>query len=290
MRLANLAGRAVLLDSEGNGAVDVHKLTGGEFGPAARDVLDRWEAFRAKVSGAPLGEAERIAYEIADLGAPVPEPRQVFAVGLNYADHAAEASLPAPDFPMIFTKFPSSLGGPAAPVSLPSAGVDYEAELVAVIGREACRVAEADAWSYVAGLTVGQDLSEREVQGRGPAPQFSMGKSFAGFSPTGPAVVTLDEITDPDDLAIRGWIGDEVLQDSRTKELIFPVPRLVAYLSGICTLYPGDLIFTGTPAGVGMGRTPRRFLRPGETLMTEIEGLGRLAIPLEQGQPEQGSL
>jgi 2-keto-4-pentenoate hydratase/2-oxohepta-3-ene-1,7-dioic acid hydratase in catechol pathway len=110
-----------------------------------------------------------------------------------------------------------------------------------------------------------------------------MGKSFAGFSPTGPAVVTLDEITDPDDLAIRGWIGDEVLQDSRTKELIFPVPRLVAYLSGICTLYPGDLIFTGTPAGVGMGRTPRRFLRPGETLMTEIEGLGRLEIPLEQG-------
>jgi 2,4-diketo-3-deoxy-L-fuconate hydrolase len=283
MRLANLAGRAVLLDSEGNGAVDVHKLTGGKFGPAARDVLDRWEAFRAEVSGARLAEAERITYEIADLGAPVPEPRQVFAVGLNYADHAAESSLQAPDFPLIFTKFPSSLGGPAAPVSLPSAGVDYEAELVAVIGKEAHRVAEADAWSYVAGLTVGQDLSEREVQGRGPAPQFSMGKSFAGFSPTGPAVVTLDEITDPDDLAIRGWIGDEVLQDSRTKELIFPVPRLVAYLSGICTLYPGDLIFTGTPAGVGMGRTPRRFLRPGETLMTEIEGLGRLEIPLEQG-------
>lgn len=290
MRLANLDGRAVLLDSEGNGAVDVHRLTGGKFGPAARDVLDRWEAFRAEVSGAPLAGAERIPYEIAELGAPVPEPRQVFGVGLNYADHAAEASLPAPDFPLIFTKFPSSLGGPATPVSLPSAGVDYEAELVAVIGKDAYRVAEADAWSYVAGLTVGQDLSEREVQGRGPAPQFSMGKSFPGFSPTGPAVVTLDEIADPDDLAIRGWIGDEVLQESRTKELIFSVPRLVAYLSGICALYPGDLIFTGTPAGVGMGRTPRRFLRPGETLMTEIEGLGRLAIPLEQAPIEQGRL
>lgn len=281
MRLANLAGRAVLVVD--GGAVDVERLTGGKFGPTARSVLDNWDAFRAAVSGARLGEAAPTPYELSDLGAPVPEPRQIFAVGLNYADHAAEASLPNPDFPVIFTKFPSSLGGPATPVSLPSAGVDYEAELVAVIGKEARRVSEQDGWSYVAGLMVGQDLSEREIQRRGPAPQFSMGKSFVGFSPCGPAMVSLDEIADPDDLAIRGWIGDQVLQDSRTEKLIFSVPALVAYLSGICKLFPGDLIFTGTPAGVGLSHTPPRFLRPGETLMTEIEGLGRLEIPLEQG-------
>ncbi|GGK79028.1 fumarylacetoacetate hydrolase family protein [Mangrovihabitans endophyticus] len=279
MRLANLAGRAVLLVD--GGAVDVAELTDGKYGPAPRDVLDRWTQFRAEVTG--VEGADRIPYATGDLGAPVPEPRQVFAVGLNYADHVAAARVPTPEFPMIFTKFPSSLGGPATPVALPSAVVDYEAELVAVIGREASRVSESEAWSHVAGLTVGQDLSERSVQGRGPAPQYSMGKSFAGFSPTGPAVVTLDEIGDRDDLALRGWIGDEVLQESRTKELIRSVPALIAYISGICRLFAGDLIFTGSPAGVGMGRKPQRFLRPGETLMTEIEGLGRLEIPLVDG-------
>lgn len=287
MRLANLAGRAVLLVD--GGAVDVARLTDGKFGPTARSVLDNWETFRAAVSGARLDEAERTEYRLADLGAPVPEPRQIFAVGLNYADHAAEASLPNPDFPVVFTKFQSSLGGPAVPVSLPSEGVDYEAELVAVIGKEAHQVPEADGWSYVAGLMVGQDLSEREVQRRGPAAQYSMGKSFLGFSPCGPALVSLEEISTPDDLAIRGWIGDQVLQESRTKELIFSVPQLVAYISGICRLLPGDLVFTGTPAGVGLSHTPPRFLRPGETLMTEIEGLGRLEIPLRQGYPAAAS-
>ncbi len=283
MRLANLAGRAVLLVD--GGAVDVERLTEGKFGPGARSVLDNWAVFRAAVADVAIDQAERIPYVLADLGTPVPEPRQIFAVGLNYADHAAESNVPAPEFPLIFTKFQSSLGGPATPVSLPSEGVDFEAELVVVIGKEIHQVAELDAWSYVAGLTVGQDLSERAVQGRGPVPQFSLGKSFPGFSPCGPAVVSLDEVPNPDDLAIRGWVGDEVLQESRTKELIFSVPKLVFYLSGVCTLYPGDLIFTGTPAGVGMGRVPQRFLRPGETLMTEIEGLGRLEIPLEQGYP-----
>jgi 2,4-diketo-3-deoxy-L-fuconate hydrolase len=281
MRLANLGGRAVLVVD--GGAVDVERLTHGKFGPSARSVLDHWDEFRAAVSGVLLDEVERTPYELSDLGPPVPEPRQIFAVGLNYADHAAEASLPSPEFPVIFTKFQSSLSGPATAVSLPTAGVDYEAEMVAVIGKEAHQVAEDDGWSYVAGLMVGQDLSEREVQRRGPAAQFSMGKSFVGFSPCGPALVSLDEVPYPDDLAIRGWIGEQVLQDSRTNKLIFSVPQLVAYISGICKLLPGDLIFTGTPAGVGLSHTPPRFLRPGETLMTEIEALGRLEIPLVQG-------
>ncbi|HTY71621.1 MAG TPA: fumarylacetoacetate hydrolase family protein [Actinomycetes bacterium] len=282
MRLANLFGRAVLLVD--GGAVDVERLTDGAFGPDARSVLDGWASFREvasqRLATAPVPPEP---YALADLGAPVPEPRQVFAIGLNYADHAAEASHPTPEYPVVFTKFVTSLTGPATPVALPSRGVDYEAELVAVIGREARGVSEAAGWDHVAGLMVGQDLSERAIQRRGPAPQFSVAKSFPGFSPTGPALVTVDELADPDDLAIRAWIGEEVLQDSRTKELIFSVPTLVAYLSGILPLLPGDLIFTGTPAGVGAGRTPPRFLRPGETLVTEIEGIGRLETPLVAG-------
>jgi 2,4-didehydro-3-deoxy-L-rhamnonate hydrolase len=281
MRLANLAGRAVLL-TEG-GAVDIEELTGGKFGPGPRSVLDHWEAFRAAVAGLPLDEAERTPYELSDLGAPVPEPRQVFAVGLNYRGHAKESGVEPPKYPLVFTKFPSSLTGPAQPVELPTAAVDYEAELVVVIGKGGHKIAEADAWSCVAGLTVGQDLSEREVQHRGPLQQFSLGKSFPGFSPCGPALVTVDELATPDDLAISTRIGAEVLQDSRTGDLIFSVPELISYISGICPLSPGDLIFTGTPEGVGMGHTPPRWLRPGETLITEIEGLGRLENPLTQG-------
>jgi 2,4-diketo-3-deoxy-L-fuconate hydrolase len=280
MRVANLAGRAVVLVD--GGAVDVEELTAGAYGPDTRSLFEDWDGFLAAASST-NGEVAPAPYQLADLGAPVPEPRQVFAIGLNYADHAAEASLPTPEFPVIFTKFPTSLTGPAAAVSLPSPGVDYEAELVAVISREAHQVPASEGWSYVAGLMVGQDLSEREVQRRGPAAQYSMGKSFLGFSPCGPALVTLDEISSPDDLSIRAWIGDQVLQDSRTKELVFSVPELVAYLSNICKLLPGDLIFTGTPAGVGLSHTPPRFLRPGETLMTEIEGLGRLETPLING-------
>jgi 2,4-diketo-3-deoxy-L-fuconate hydrolase len=281
MRLANLAGRAVLLTD--GGAVDIERLTGGKFGPSPRAVLDHWAAFRDSVSGLALGDAEAAPYQLGDLGAPVPEPRQVFAVGLNYRAHAKESGVEPPRYPLVFTKFPSSLTGPGQPVALPTAAVDYEAELVVVIGPGGYKITEADAWSRVAGLTVGQDLSEREVQNRGPLQQFSLGKSFPGFSPCGPAVVTVDELAAPDNLAISTRIGDEVLQDSRTGDLIFSVPEVIAYISAICPLEPGDLIFTGTPEGVGMGRTPPRWLRPGETLVTEIEGLGRLENPLTQG-------
>jgi len=280
MRLANLSGRAVLL--VGDGAVDVRQLTDGRFGPDPRDLLDRWQEFVDAVAPL-LSAAVPTPFDSTLLGPPIPEPRQVFAVGLNYADHAAEASLPNPEFPVVFTKFPTSLTGPYTEVALPSPGVDYEAELVAVIGREARNVAVADGWAHIAGLMVGQDLSEREIQRRGPAPQFSLGKSFAGFAPTGPALVTVDELADPGQLAIRGYIGDEVLQESNTKELIFSIPQLVAYISSICRMLPGDLIFTGTPAGVGLSHTPPRFLRPGETLVTEIEGLGQLQTPLIAG-------
>jgi 2,4-didehydro-3-deoxy-L-rhamnonate hydrolase len=204
-------------------------------------------------------------------------------IGLNYAKHAAESGSPEPEFPPTFTKFPSCITGPNATVELPSESVDWEVELVVVIGRRAHRVAAADGWSFVAGLTVGQDLSERKVQLRPPVPQFSLGKSFPGFGPTGPWLVTPDELANPDDLGLSCSLNGEVMQDSRTSDLIFSVPVLIEKLSGIIPLLPGDVIFTGTPSGVGVARKPPRFLAPGDVVVSVIEGIGTMTTTLAAG-------
>ena len=180
-----------------------------------------------------------------------------------------------PDVPATFTKFPASLAGPFDDIELGAPAVDWEVELVAVIGRHADRVAEADGWAHIAGLTVGQDISDRQLQFAAGG-QFSLGKSRRGYGPLGPWVVTLDEIPDPDDLALGCSIDGETVQDARTSDLIFGVPRLVAELSAVLPLLPGDIIFTGTPAGVGATRQPARFLQPGETLESWIEGIGTI--------------
>lgn len=278
MRIAQHAGRLTLL-VEGGG-IDVEEVTGGRFGGSNPDstlnALDRFDEFSDAVAGHTTPTLE---IDPTRLGAPVPLPRQVFAVGLNYRDHAAETGIPdeaLPKAPTVFTKFPTSSTGPHATVELPSNMVDFEVELVAVIGRRAERAAEDQAWSHVAGVMVGQDLSERAVQTAPPIPQFSLGKSFPGFSPAGPSIVTLDEIPDPDALEIGCRVGEEILQSSNTKNLIFGVPELIARLSRICPLLPGDTIWTGTPAGVGMGRKPPRFLRAGETLVSSLGSVGEI--------------
>lgn len=275
MRIANIAGRAAVM-VDGSGA-DVEAASNGRFGPSPGRCYDEWDALLAWVAtaGAALAEAAR-PFDPQELGPPSPTPRQVFAIGLNYAAHAAESGVPRPEFPPTFTKFPTCLTGPFAEVVLPSDAVDREVELVVVIGRTARRVVAADAWSFVAGLTVGQDLSERNVQLRPPAPQFGLGKSFPGFGPTGPWLVTPDELADPDDLALSCSIDGEVMQASRTSDLIFGVPILIDKLSHITPLLPGDLIFTGTPSGVGVARTPPRFLAPHNVLETTIEGIGTM--------------
>jgi 2-keto-4-pentenoate hydratase/2-oxohepta-3-ene-1,7-dioic acid hydratase in catechol pathway len=199
----------------------------------------------------------------------------VFAIGMNYRDHAAEAGLPIPDRPAAFTKFPTCLAGPHADVTLPSPAVDWEVELVVVIGTRAYRVTEGNAWRHVAGLTVGQDLSERVVQWSAGG-QFSLGKSFPGFGPMGPALVTPDELHDPDDLEIGCRVNGDTVQKSRTSDMVFGVARLIAELSAVLPLLPGDVIFTGTPAGIGATRSPARFLQPGDVLTSWIEGLGEL--------------
>jgi 2,4-diketo-3-deoxy-L-fuconate hydrolase len=262
-----------------NLALDIAEASGGRFAADGFDIFERFDELARWVATVP--DAAYRPFEPGALGPPVPMPRQVFAIGLNYRDHAAESGLPAPDVPVVFTKYPTSITGPSATVALPSDFVDWEAELVAVIGARAEHVKAADAWSHVAGLTVGQDLSERKVQLAGPAPQFSLGKSYPGFGPIGPAIVTLDEIADIDNLEISCLLDDEVLQKGRTSDLIFSIPELVEHISAICPMLPGDLIFTGTPAGVGGARTPNRFLTPGSALITAIEGIGELRNRLE---------
>lgn len=276
MRIANLSGRLVLVTPDGSGAVDVATASGGRFAADPQAVYDDWTAFAGWGAGADLTGATPFAVE--DLGPPVPRPRQVLAIGLNYAEHAAESGFSLPDEPTVmFTKWVSCLTGPVTEVVLPPGGhTDWEVELVAVIGTEARSVAVEKAWDHVAGLTVGQDISERIGQLAGPSPQFSLAKSLPGFGPTGPWLVTPDEFDDRDDLALGCTVNGEQVQDGRTRDLVFSVPAMIAALSRRLPLLPGDVLFTGTPAGVGMGRTPQRWLAPGDELVSTVAGIGEL--------------
>ncbi|MEV8376065.1 fumarylacetoacetate hydrolase family protein [Kribbella sp. NPDC056861] len=270
MRLATVADRAVLVVADG--IIDIAAASNERFGPDPLDVLGHWADFVHWADSADLSTA-RVAAPVA-FGPPVPRPAQVFAVALNYPPHAAEAGYQPPTDPLVFTKFPSCITGPSAVVELPGDRVDWEVELVVVIGFGGHRIPADLAWTHVAGLTIGQDLSERRVQLLGTPPQFSLGKSFPGFGPTGPELVTLDEFGDPDDLELTGLLNGTVVQQDRTKEMIFSVPELIARISAICPLLPGDLIFTGTPAGVGNRMTPPRYLGPDDVLVSRIEGIG----------------
>ena len=270
MKLANVQGRAALVFDDA--IADIAKASGGRFGPDPMNVFDNWTAFVDFAHGVSAGNAPLVETQ---LRCPVPNPRQVFAIGINYRSHAEESGMAVPEVPTTFTKFPASLAGPFDDVEIVGDTVDWEVELVAVIGTRADRVAEADAWQYVAGLTVGQDISDRHLQFAAGA-QFSLGKSRRGFGPMGPWVVTLDEIAHPDDLALGCSVDGEKVQDARTSDLIFSVPRLVAELSAVLPLLPGDVIFTGTPAGVGVTRQPARFLAKGHTLESWIEGIGTI--------------
>jgi 2,4-diketo-3-deoxy-L-fuconate hydrolase len=273
VRIANLDGRLVILTDAG--AVDVERASEGKFGPDPQASYDGWPQFAGWAASAELGTGQ--PYEAASLGSPAPAPRQSFGIGLNYSAHAQEAGFEVPDQPSVFTKFPSCITGPYGEVKLPPGGhTDWEVELVAVIGTLAWQVAESDGWNHVAGVCVGQDISERLTQFATNPPQFSMGKSFPGFGPVGPWLVTPDELADPDDLALGCSINGEQMQKGRTSSMIISVPVLVAKLSAILPLLPGDVIFTGTPSGVGVGRKPQRFLSPGDELVSYVEGIGEL--------------
>ncbi|GAA3581203.1 fumarylacetoacetate hydrolase family protein [Amycolatopsis ultiminotia] len=271
MRVLNVDGRAVLETAAGR--ADVATASSGRFGPDPQSLFTEWDAFGAWAAtvrpgpGGPEGP----------LRSPVPRPPQVFAVGLNYVRHAEETGLAAATArPLTFTKFPSSIAGPDGDLVLSGDQVDWEVELVAVIGRPAHRVAPEKAWDHVAGLTAGQDFSDRAVQMAGSPPQFSLGKSFPGYGPLGPALVTPDEFDDRDDLLLSCRVNGETVQEGRSSLMIHPVARLVSALSWICPLGHGDVIFTGTPDGVGMGRKPARYLTSGDVVVTTVEGIGTM--------------
>ena len=275
MRIANLNGRLKLI--AGDVACDVANASNGRFNPDPALVYERWDDFCSWSEDKYAAALASEPFDPVHAGPPSPRPRQVFAVALNYVDHAAESGLSAPDDPLFFTKYVSAFCGAHSTVTVPPEGnVDWECELVAVIGREGHRIGAERAWHHVAGVTVGQDISERTLQRSGPIPQFSLAKSYPGFAPQGPVLVTADELPDRDDLAIGCDVNGVPMQTARTSDMIFPVAELVAYLSNVVTLYPGDVIFTGTPPGVGMGRNPQVFLKAGDRLRSYVEGIGEL--------------
>jgi 2-keto-4-pentenoate hydratase/2-oxohepta-3-ene-1,7-dioic acid hydratase in catechol pathway len=215
--------------------------------------------------------------------APLP-PVNIFCIGLNYRDHAVETDMPPPDAPVVFMKPTSSLAHPGDPILLPACcrrgpEVDFEGELAVVIGRKARDVTAAEALDHVLGYTVANDVSARRWQ-RHNGGQWVRGKSFDTFCPLGPALVTADEIPDPQQLSIRTWVNGELMQSGHTSDMIFPVDRLIAFLSQDTTLLPGTVILTGTPPGVGFVRQPPVFLQPGDEVVVEIEGIGRLVSPV----------
>lgn len=269
MKLANHDGRAVLV--QGDEVVDVHRASGGAIGPDVASCYERWDDLRALHRSGPTPTGPLVE---GLLGCPV-APRQVFAIGLNYRSHAEESGMAVPEVPATFTKFPACLSGPFDDIGIVGDTVDWEVELVAVIGRHADRVAEAVGWSHVAGVAVGQDVSDRALQFAAGS-QFSLGKSRRGFGPIGPWVVTPDELADPDALRLGCSVDGEVVQDACTDDLVFSVPRLVAELSAVVALWPGDVIFTGTPAGVGFTRQPPRALHPGNVVESWVEGIGTI--------------
>lgn len=224
------------------------------------------------------GAIEAIPSHQVDLLPPVPQPEKIICVGLNYADHAAESGMQPPREPVIFNKLPTALRASGDPIVLPelSREVDYEAELVVVIGVGGRAIPRDNALAHVAGYTCGNDVSARDWQKGKPGGQWLLGKSFDSFAPTGPALVTADEVGYPGKLRIKCRLNGRLVQDSCTDQLIFPVAELIAYVSSVATLKPGDLIFTGTPPGVGMARTPPLYLRPGDLVEVEIERVGLL--------------
>jgi 2-keto-4-pentenoate hydratase/2-oxohepta-3-ene-1,7-dioic acid hydratase in catechol pathway len=230
------------------------------------------------LAGAPLEAA--FALDGLTLKAPIPRPGKIIAIGQNYLSHAAEAKAGASPYPIIFAKYNNTVIGPGEPIVLPklSQKVDYEGELAVVIGKRCKAVPVSEALTCVGGYTVTNDVSARDYQHL--TSQWTMGKSFDTFAPMGPALVTADEVGDPQNLNLRVAIGGEELQSANTREMIFPVAQLIATISAVMTLEPGDVISTGTPEGIGAVRTPPRWLQPGDVVRVEVEGIGVLQNPV----------
>ena len=262
--------------------IDLH-ATDAAFPPSVRQLLSAGADVLQLAARAPKrADAVRVAVAKARLAAPIPDPQKIICLGLNYRDHAAETNAPIPREPILFSKYPTALIGPGEAIVLPrvSSEVDYEAELVIVVGKRGRHLTAANALDHVAGYTVGHDVSARDWQLKKDGKQWMVGKTFDTFAPVGPELVTADEVPDPHNLGIRLRLNGQTMQDSSTKQMIFGVAATLEYLSKVFTLEPGDLIFTGTPPGVGMARTPPVWLKAGDVTEVEIDGLGLLRNPV----------
>jgi 2-keto-4-pentenoate hydratase/2-oxohepta-3-ene-1,7-dioic acid hydratase in catechol pathway len=246
------------------------------------ELISKWQTFLPRVLG--LSKKLGASDQELKLLCPIDQPKKILCIGLNYRDHAIETGAPIPSEPIVFCKMPSAMIGPDEPIVLPkvSQEVDYEAEMVVVIGKTIRHASLEQAAGAIFGYSVGHDVSARDWQKGKPGKQWFLGKSFDSFAPIGPAIVTADSVPDPCNLQVRCTINGEVLQDSRTTELIFKPVELVAYISQVMTLHAGDVIYTGTPPGVGMAREPNRFLKDGDIVEIEVESLGVLRNPCVQ--------
>ena len=283
MRFTTLDGRATLV--RGGRAHDLERATAGEFGHDPIQAYERWDELRRWADGAHLEPAEGRA--VGSGGPPSPTARQVVGIGLNYHAHALELGLDDPDEPVMFAKLPSCLTGPVGEVRLLNDTVDWEAELVVVIGRRCNEVPVAAAWDHVAGLTVGQDFSDRTRQAAGPVDQLSIAKSAPTFGPTGPWLVSTDELGSLGGLEMSCSLNGTVVQRTDLDDMVFGVDELVSRVSAAVELLPGDLVFTGTPAGCGVTSDPQRYLREGDVVTTRVDRIGEMrhicVAPRERG-------
>lgn len=266
--------------SVGGGEPRVGSLEGEEIRPLGSTAADMIEFI--EVGGSPEPGEDVIALAEARLHAPIPRPPKLVAIGLNYSDHAEETGAPIPEKPVVFGKYSNSVVGSNEAILIPpiTEQVDYEAELAVVIGKETRNVSASEALDHVFGYTNANDVSARDLQ-FSEGGQWTRSKSIDTFCPIGPCIVTKDEVPDPQNLSIRAVLNGEVVQDGHTSKMIFPVAEIVSFLSTGMTLEPGDVIITGTPPGVGMARDPQLWMKPGDEVSIEIEGLGTLTNPVE---------
>lgn len=286
MRLATIetwAGpRAALLS--GDSFIDIHATEANLPGNMRQILAGGVDFFKAIADLGSRPNAVKYPVSQAKFHAPVVDPQKIICVGLNYKDHAAESGSPIPRDPVLFSKYPTALIGHGETIVLPkvSQEVDYEAEFVIVIGKKGRHLTMKNALEHVAGYTVGHDVSARDWQLKKDGKQWMVGKTFDTFAPAGPSLVTKDEVPDPRNLPIRLRLNGQMMQNSTTNQMIFGVEDLLVYISQVVTLEPGDLIYTGTPPGVGNARKPPVFLKDGDVVEVEIDGLGLLRNPVRQ--------
>ncbi|NBQ45891.1 MAG: FAA hydrolase family protein, partial [Actinobacteria bacterium] len=266
-RFGCVNGRAILVADSLDKYIDIERFSGGKLPSEPMACIERWsDVCSLAASLASAKATDFVPLDFDKLDCPVPRPRQIFAVGVNYKAHAAEMNHGLPKEPLVFTKFQSSLNRPYGQIKLVGEKCDFEAELVAIVGKGGRNISPADAWSHLAGLCVGQDFSDRELQYANTPPQFSLGKSREGFAAIGPYITDTATLSSRGNLEMTCRVSGEVMQHTQTDDMIFEIPDIIAYLSGICELFAGDVIYTGTPSGVGAGRTPQRFLRRGDII------------------------